>query len=108
MATKTMISRRSSTGSAGEAFLLHFLALLCLMAVLDGYDFGCMAFAAPSIIREWHVDKTTFGIVFAAVTFGGMCGVLYSVFSATAAVTALLIFGAMSLATVGAVNVQQA
>ena len=108
MATKTIDIAEIIDRQRWRGFLLHFLALLCLMAVLDGYDFGCMAFAAPSIIREWHVDKTTFGIVFAAVTFGGMCGVLYSVFSATAAVTALLIFGAMSLATVGAVNVQQA
>jgi MFS transporter, AAHS family, 4-hydroxybenzoate transporter len=100
-------------GQRWRGFLARFLVLLGLMAVFDGYDFGCMAFAAPSIIREWHVDKTTFGVVFAAVTFGGMIGAFFfGIISdywgrKNSAVTALMIFGVMSLITVGATGVNQ-
>jgi MFS transporter, AAHS family, 4-hydroxybenzoate transporter len=100
-------------GQRWRGFLVRFLVLLCLMAVFDGYDFGCMAFAAPSIIRDWHVDKTTFGVVFAAVTFGGIfggliCGIVSDYWGRKySAVAALLVFGAMSLATVGVANVRE-
>jgi MFS transporter, AAHS family, 4-hydroxybenzoate transporter len=100
-------------GQRWGGFLISFLAVLCLMALFDGYDFGCMAFAAPSIIREWHVDKTMFGAVFAAVTFGGIFGGLICGFVSDywgrkySAITALLIFGAVSLATVAVTNVRE-
>jgi len=100
-------------GQRWRGFLPSFLAMLSLMAVFDGYDFGCMAFAAPSIIRVWHVDKASFGLVFAAVTFGGIfggliCGLVSDYWGRKfAAIAALLVFGAMSLATVGAKNVPE-
>jgi MFS transporter, AAHS family, 4-hydroxybenzoate transporter len=111
MTTKTMDIAEIIDGQRWRGFFIRFLALLCLMAVFDGYDFGCMAFAAPSIIREWHVDKATFGAVFAAVTFGGMfggliCGLVSDYWGRKyPAIAALLVFGAMSLATVTVTNV---
>jgi MFS transporter, AAHS family, 4-hydroxybenzoate transporter len=112
-ATGTIDISEVIDGQRWRGFLPSFLAVLCLMAVFDGYDFGCMAFAAPSIIREWHVDKATFGAVFAAVTFGGIFGGLICGFVSDywgrkyVAVTALLIFGVMSLATVTVTNVRE-
>jgi MFS transporter, AAHS family, 4-hydroxybenzoate transporter len=100
-------------GQNWRGFLPRFLGLLALMAIFDGYDLGCMAFAAPSILREWQVDKATFGVVLAAVTFGSIIGSFtFGLISdywgrKRTAVTALLVFGVTSLVTVRATDVNQ-
>ncbi|HTV35632.1 MAG TPA: MFS transporter [Xanthobacteraceae bacterium] len=45
-----------------------------LMALIDGYDIGAVAFAAPSLIREWHVAPKELGIVLSASNFGVLFG----------------------------------
>ncbi len=113
MATRTIDIGEIIDSQYWRGFLGRFLILLSLLAIFDGYNFGCMAFAAPSLIREWHIDKTTFGAVFAAVTLGGMIGAFaFGLVSdywgrKPSVVTGLLIFGAMSLLTVRVANVHQ-
>ncbi len=40
----------------------------------DGYDITAMSFAAPELVRQWHVDKNAFGPVFSASLIGIFCG----------------------------------
>jgi AAHS family 4-hydroxybenzoate transporter-like MFS transporter len=46
------------------------VALCALVAIFDGFDTQAIAFAAPSIAAEWHVDVASFGPVFAAGLLG--------------------------------------
>lgn len=113
MAGSTVDISEVLDGQRWRGFLAHFLVLLCLMAIIDGYDFACMGFAAPSILRDWHVGKATLGVVFAAATVGAIIGgFAFGLISdywgrKNTAVTALLTFGTMSLVTVRATEVHQ-
>lgn len=51
--------------------------LLCgLIMLMDGYDFGIMSVAAPSIMKEWDLSTAAFGGVFSAVFVGYLFGAL--------------------------------
>ncbi|MBV9563320.1 MAG: MFS transporter [Bradyrhizobium sp.] len=54
--------------------VLTVITLSTLMMFLDGYDLQAMAFAAPSIVRSWGIDKAALGIVFSAGLFGILVG----------------------------------
>ena len=45
-----------------------------LLALVDGYDIGAVAFAAPSLIKEWHVAPKDLGLVLSASNFGVLFG----------------------------------
>ena len=55
-------------------FRLSVLIWSCLVMALEGYDMQLAAFAAPAIIRSWHVNKSYFGPVFGFGLFGYMLG----------------------------------
>ncbi|MEJ1969449.1 MAG: MFS transporter [Rhizomicrobium sp.] len=60
----------AETEAAGPALL--FVSILAIATlVIDGFDTQLAAFAAPLILREWHIGKLAFAPVFAAV-LGGM------------------------------------
>ena len=42
--------------------------------MFEGFDLQCMAFAAPEITREWHLQSAVFGPVFSGGLFGGLIG----------------------------------
>jgi AAHS family 4-hydroxybenzoate transporter-like MFS transporter len=49
-----------------------FVLVLCfLMMLADGYDFGTLSLAAPSILREWNIQPKDMGAVF-SITFVGL------------------------------------
>ena len=51
--------------------------LLCfLMMLADGYDFGTLSLAAPSILKEWSIDPKEMGAVFSITFFGLLVGSL--------------------------------
>src|SRR6202161_1668063 len=54
----------------------HFKLLFwsVLIAFIDGYDIGAVAFAAPSLIKEWHVAPKELGLVLSASNFGVLFG----------------------------------
>ena len=54
----------------------HFKLLFwsVLIAFIDGYDIGAVAFAAPSLIKEWHVAPRELGLVLSASNFGVLFG----------------------------------
>ncbi len=51
------------------------ILIACAAAmVVEGYDVQVVAYAAPAIIRDWHIDKAYFGPVFGAALFGYFLG----------------------------------
>ena len=54
----------------------HFKLLFwtVLLAFVDGYDIGAVAFAAPSLIKEWHVAPKDLGLLLSASNFGVLFG----------------------------------
>src|ERR1700722_10086529 len=54
----------------------HFKLLFWtgLLALVDGYDIGAIAFAAPSLIKEWHLAPSDLKWVLSASNFGVLFG----------------------------------
>src|ERR1700722_332217 len=46
----------------------------CATMFIEGYDMQVVPFAAPAIIKAWHVNKAYFGPVFGFGLFGYMLG----------------------------------
>lgn len=54
-----------------------FVLVLCfLMMMADGYDFGTLSLATPSILREWQLQPKEMGFVFSITFFGLLVGSL--------------------------------
>jgi AAHS family 4-hydroxybenzoate transporter-like MFS transporter len=56
------------------AFQLTVIAWACAIMFLEGYDMQVLPFAAPAIIKAWHVKRAYFGPVFGFGLFGYMLG----------------------------------
>ena len=52
-----------------QLLIWSFLAMFA-----DGYDLSAMPFAAPSLVREWHLQAAVFGPVFSASLSGILFG----------------------------------
>lgn len=55
-------------------FQIAVIIWACVIMALEGYDMQVLAYAAPSIIKEWGVSKAYFGPVFGFGLFGYMLG----------------------------------
>lgn len=55
-----------------NGLVLTVIILSTAIMFLDGYDLQAMAFAAPSLVRAWSIDRAALGIVFSA----GIAGIL--------------------------------
>lgn len=100
-----------------EQRLRFFSIVLLTMAVLanatDGYDIFVIGYAVPVFIRDWHIPPASLGPVFSASIVGLFFG--YPLFGfigdrwgrKTAIVSSMVIYGIMSLVTMGASSVQQ-
>src|ERR1700730_7937659 len=49
------------------AFQIKLIIWSVLLAMIDGYDIGAIAFAAPSLIKEWHIAPKELGLVLRGV-----------------------------------------
>src|ERR1700684_1172779 len=56
------------------AFQIKLIAWSVLLAMIDGYDIGAIAFAAPHLIAEWHVPPKALGLVLSASNIGVLFG----------------------------------
>ncbi len=61
-------------GQKLNSFIVRLLALSTLITFFDGYDLNSISFAAPSIMREYQIDRAAFGSVFGIGLFGFMLG----------------------------------
>ncbi len=66
-----IIDRQSMSG-----FQLRLLLWIAVAMFVEGYDMQVVGYAAPSIIRAWHIERSSFGLVFAAAMAGYMVGAL--------------------------------
>ncbi len=82
-----------------SAFHIKLLVWSLFIVFIDGYDIGAIAFAAPHLVQEWHVNPSALGPVLSAsligILFGsalfGWIGDRYG--RKTALVGALVLFG---------------
>ncbi len=56
------------------SFQIKLIAWSVLIAFIDGYDIGAIAFAAPSLIKEWHIPPADLKWVLSASNFGVLFG----------------------------------
>ena len=95
------------------AFQIKLICWSILIALIDGYDIGAIAFAAPHLIREWHVAPKELGLVLSAsnigVLFGsqifGWIGDNYG--RKTALITTNLLFGVFTFIAAYATDLNQ-
>jgi AAHS family 4-hydroxybenzoate transporter-like MFS transporter len=57
-----------------SAFSVAVLVWSCVLMLVEGYDMQVMAYAAPAMIVDWHIDRSALGPVFGAGLFGYMLG----------------------------------
>src|SRR5579872_1983901 len=56
------------------AFQVKLIFWSILIALIDGYDIGAIAFAVPSLIKEWHVAPRDLALVLSASNIGVLFG----------------------------------
>jgi AAHS family 4-hydroxybenzoate transporter-like MFS transporter len=57
-----------------SAFHIKLLVWSAFIVLIDGYDIGAIAFAAPSLVREWGLNHETLGRVLSASLIGILFG----------------------------------
>jgi AAHS family 4-hydroxybenzoate transporter-like MFS transporter len=94
------------------SFHIILVVMTFVMVMADGYDIGAAAFAAPALIREWHVNPADLGKLFSAGLFAGLFGppilgwISDHYGRRTALIGGLLFFGAFTWASVLAQDLQ--
>src|ERR1700719_4674180 len=94
-------------------FQIKLLIWSFFIVLIDGYDIGAIAFAAPSLIREWGVKPGELGPVFSAslvgILFGsalfGWIGDRYG--RKAALVSSNLLFGVFTFAAAFSTNLNE-
>ena len=77
MASPETIDLNAAIERIGFRRLGIFVLVLCfLMMLADGYDFGTLSLATPSILREWQLQPKEMGFVFSITFFGLLVGSL--------------------------------
>ncbi|MBV8754178.1 MAG: MFS transporter [Hyphomicrobiales bacterium] len=56
------------------AFQIKLMVWSVLIAMIDGYDIGAIAFAAPHLVADWHVPPKALGLVLSASNIGVLFG----------------------------------
>jgi MFS transporter, AAHS family, 4-hydroxybenzoate transporter len=103
------VSQMLDEGGIG-AFHIKLVIWTVFISLIDGYDIGAIAFAAPSLIREWHFPPSELGPIFSASLFGilfgsaifGFIGDRYG--RRTALIWANLVFGVFTLIAAWSTN----
>lgn len=61
----------------GQELGLYQVSILVLLGAImffDGYDMQVLGYAAPALLKAWHIEKAAFGLVFGAGMTGFMLG----------------------------------
>lgn len=61
-------------GQRIRAFNVNLLFWSFMVMLIDGYDLFAVAFSAPAIIADWHIEKAAFAPVFSASLIGILVG----------------------------------
>jgi AAHS family 4-hydroxybenzoate transporter-like MFS transporter len=57
-----------------RAFHVTLVILLFFVLISDGFDLQAIGFAAPGLVKLWHIDRSALGPVFTASLFGMLIG----------------------------------
>jgi AAHS family 4-hydroxybenzoate transporter-like MFS transporter len=57
-----------------SGFTVKVLVLALIALIADGYDVQAMSFAAPSLVREWHVNRAALAPALSASLIGILAG----------------------------------
>ncbi len=95
------------------SFQINLIVWTVLLALIDGYDIAAIAFAAPHLIRDWHINPHALGPVFSASLVGiligsagfGWVGDRYG--RKAALISSNLLFGVFTLAGAYATSLDQ-
>jgi AAHS family 4-hydroxybenzoate transporter-like MFS transporter len=95
------------------SFQIKLIIWSVVIAMIDGYDIGAIAFAAPHLMREWHVTPKELGLLLSASNFGvlfgsqifGWVGDRYG--RKTALIACNLLFGVLTFAAAYSTNIQE-
>jgi AAHS family 4-hydroxybenzoate transporter-like MFS transporter len=87
-----------------RAFHVKLIILLFLVLISDGFDLQSIGYAAPGLVKQWHIDRAALGPVFSASLVGmlfgaplfGWVGDRYG--RRFALLTGVLIYGVVTLA----------
>src|SRR3954471_12043211 len=96
-----------------SSFQIKLLIWSFFIVLIDGYDIGAIAFAAPHLVRAWGISPRDLGPVFSSslvgILFGsaifGWVGDRYG--RKAALIGANLLFGVFTLAAAYATNLEQ-
>ena len=69
VAVSRLLNERGLSG-----FHIKLLVWSLFIVLIDGYDIGAIAFAAPSLVHDWGVDREALGPVFSASLIGILFG----------------------------------
>ena len=61
-------------GSRWSGYQKLLTALVALATIFDGFDIQILGFAIPSLMREWHMARSEFGLVLAVGLAGMVVG----------------------------------
>jgi len=95
------------------SFHIKLIIWTVFISLIDGYDISAIAFAAPSLIREWHFPPSELGPIFSASLFGILFGSVIFGFVGdrygrkAALIWANLVFGVFTLAAAWSTNVTE-
>ena len=110
--TEIQVSRLLDEHGLGS-FQIRMLVWSILIALIDGYDIGAIAFAAPHLVADWHVPPgdlkwvltaSNIGVLFGSQIFGWI-GDRYG--RKTALIGANLFFGVFTFAAAYSTNLSE-
>lgn len=58
-------------------FQLFAIGIALALIILDGFDVAVMAYAAPALARDWHVDPVMLGFLLSGSLFGMAAGSIF-------------------------------
>ncbi len=96
-----------------SAFQIRVLVWSVLMALIDGYDIGAIAFAAPHLVASWHIPRSALGPVLSASNIGVLFGSALFGFIGdrygrkTALIGANILFGVLTVAAAYSTDLTQ-
>lgn len=96
-----------------SAFQIKLIIWSLFIVLIDGYDIGAIAFAAPNLVTDWGIQRSALGPVFSASLVGILFGSAFFGWVGDrfgrkiALVASNLLFGVLTLAAAFATNLDQ-